>query len=312
MSTLKLIKMHGCENDYLFVDCFTQPPPQDPGTLSRRLSARHTGIGSDGLVLMRPPSVPGADALMEIYNADGSVGAMCGNALRCYVFWLHQTGRATGNVRIQMAERLIEGRILSEAPDRRSAQVSVRIGCPQSLELAAAGMQQSAQATLATQTPSAPSAEEKIPKVIAESVRAIRAEDVRHHGRQVTLHCLSMGNPHAVVFVKQIESIEFLRLGPIIERHPLFTDRTNVEFATVTGSNEARVRVWERGSGETRACGSGACAVAAAGIATGWFSMKDPVKIHMNGGTLQVVAEPDGGLLLEGEAVEVAKVSVAV
>ena len=281
---LSFIKMHGCGNDYVFVDCFSQPPPADPSTLAKRISDRHTSIGSDGLILMLPPASADADAQMRMFNSDGTEGAMCGNALRCFAMWLHQSGNAKfrrgifgETCRIAMQGRTIEAIIQMSDLVHRTAIVSIQMG-PPVLE------------------PAGPTG-----KCVDAS--AVVLSDVLIQGKAARAIRVSFGNPHAVVFVKDLDRLEFTTAGPAIETHPQFPDRTNVEFAQIIDKGRARVRVWERGSGETMACGSGACAVVVAGIAERHFHIDQTVTIEMRGGDLRIM-RTDDGVLLQGPAVE--------
>ena len=286
MCELQFVKMHGCGNDYVFIDCFSQAEPNDPHALAIRVSNRHTSIGADGLVLMLPAI--SADARMRMFNSDGSEGAMCGNALRCFAMWLHQT-MASGQTsfRIQMKDRVVEANIVSSDTANRIADVSGNMGPPVPHDTGSG----------------------KPEIVAAESgaslvVRQIELPEVHVAEGPAVISSVSMGNPHAVLFVPDLEAIQFESNGRAIEHHSLFPDRTNVEFVQPLGSNHARVRVWERGSGETMACGSGACAVAVAGVSAGVFHDNKPVFVDMRGGQLQVTWRDRKDVLLQGPAVE--------
>jgi len=278
VASLPFIKMHGCGNDYVFLDCFLNPVPEDPGFLAKLISDRHRSIGSDGLVLMLPGDLPGAAARMRMFNADGSEGTLCGNALRCMAMWLHQTDRCGTKFQIAMADRLIDVEVLSSNPDRRTATVTVTPGEPSRVNVSASGR--------------------------ASFARPVALTGVNLPPLKVPPVHVAMGNPHTVLFVDSLEAVDFTHLGPLIETHREFPDRTNVEFAEVISPRSARVRVWERGSGETCACGSGACAVGVAGICSGLFSAEELITIMMAGGNLQVCWDSDNRLHLEGPAVE--------
>lgn len=225
---------------------------------------------------MLPDETSGADARMRMFNSDGSEGSMCGNALRCFAMWLFQTRRVGQNCRIAMRDRIVAATILESDEDRRTAVVSVNMGAPVRLTLPTGSV----------------------------DTRMVELPDIRIMDAPVRLTCVSMGNPHAVVFVPDLEQIQFETNGPAIERHREFPDRTNVEFVQPIDGSHARVRVWERGSGETMACGSGACAVAVAGISAGVFRRDLPVVVEMQGGPLEVTWSVDGNVLLRGPAVE--------
>ncbi|MBL8809834.1 MAG: diaminopimelate epimerase [Planctomycetaceae bacterium] len=281
MVPLSFIKMHGCGNDYVFIDCFTQPVPADPGKLSQTVSNRHCSVGSDGLVLMLPPAVADADATMRMFNADGSEGSLCGNALRCFAMWLHQSGRCGTDFCIEMAGRRIRCEVVQSDVADRSAIIRTAFGKPGELA--------PNRATAARLSPFA------IP---------LELPDVSVEGQcGGTLH-VSMGNPHTVFFVESLSEVSFDTLGPRIEHHVKFPHRTNVEFVEVTGENDCRVRVWERGSAETMACGSGACAVAVAGLSAGRFRPGKPISVQMSGGLLTISLDEDWNVSLQGPAAE--------
>ena len=279
-SELSYVRMHGCGNDYVFLDCFHHAIPADPPALARFISDRHRSAGSDGLVLMLPSDVPAAVARMRMFNADGSEGSLCGNALRCMALWLQQTGKAAGSFQIVMANRLIAVQIIGSEPALRRGMVRIGVGRPEVLR-AAVGVQ--------------------------ACVRPIELPDVNVPGLIGQPLHVSLGNPHTVFFVKSLANLPFEQLGPRIERHSAFPNRTNVEFvqlSDVVSANMAKVRVWERGSGETQACGSGACAVAVAAVSVGYLRDTDAVQVQMAGGLLRVLLGADLQLELEGPAEE--------
>jgi diaminopimelate epimerase len=275
--------MHGCGNDYVFLDCFSNPTPEDPAALAVSVSDRNRGVGGDGLVLMLPSESTCAVARMRMFNADGSEGSLCGNALRCMAMWLYQAGIASSEFCISMGDRLIPARILESSLPQRVSRVRIEIGPPV--------MQR--------------------PSVTGRSM-FVRHVDLHHLCLPELLApplFVSMGNPHTILFVKSLEAFDFCTLGPAIECHPEFANRTNVEFVEVQKtdgdvSSSAKVRVWERGSGETMACGSGACAVAVAGIASGLLEEGSPVRIVMRGGDLIVDWDESNTVFLEGPAEE--------
>lgn len=278
MADIPFIKMHGCGNDYVFLDCFGNPVPKNPGRVAEVLSDRHRSIGSDGLVLMLPGDVPGAVARMRMFNADGSESGLCGNALRCMGMWLHQTGLTGTEFRIAMADRVIDVRIRDSDHERHRAIVTVTLGQPAPVNHSLSGRLSFVQPVTLTGL--------TLPELTSPAVH------------------VSMGNPHTVLFVDSLETVDFARLGPLIESHPEFPHRTNVEFAEVRDPASARVRVWERGSGETQACGSGACAVVVAGTCGGLFSDTSLISIAMAGGELRVLWDSAILVHLEGPAEE--------
>lgn len=282
MNHLPFIKMHGCGNDYVFVDAMDWSTMEsgtfDFAAVARQVSDRHRSIGGDGLVAMLASDSSDADARMRMFNADGSEGALCGNALRCMAMWLHQSGRCGPRCRIAMHDRIIDAEVLSSEPDRNRANVRCVIGTPIVVAPAAPGLQQ--------------------------YLRHITLPDVFLQGPPLQLVAVLMGNSHAIIQVDDLKAVPFDTVGPQVERHPEFPDRTNVEFVQVTGASSAIVRVWERGSGETQACGSGACATAVMGLATGLFRANAPVQIRMTGGDLIVRLSADHVVSLEGPAEE--------
>lgn len=274
--------MHGCGNDYVFVDGMVWTVAQTQAfnfaTVARCVSDRHRSIGGDGLVIMLPSDRTDADARMRMFNADGSEGTLCGNALRCMAMWLHQSGRCGIHSRIAMHDRVIAAEVVSSEHDHKRAIVRVEIGTPVVLSPSAIGLQQ--------------------------FVRHSVLHDIFMDGQPLRIVEVSMGNPHAIVLVEEVNSLAIDNIGPQIERHPAFPDRTNVEFVQITEVDRALMRVWERGSGETQACGSGACAAAVMGWATGRFQTSVPVEVGMNGGDLMISLHLDHVISLEGSAEE--------
>ena len=281
MIVLPFIKMHGCGNDYVFVDGLAWTAGEfqhvDFSEVARHISDRHRGVGSDGLVLMLPADGI-ADAWMKMFNADGSEGALCGNALRCMAMWLHQSGHCGATCRIEIRDRMIDAEVLSSDPATRTATVRIDIGKPVVVSPDAGGL--------------------------TKYVRPVELTDVSMNGQPLQLWNVSMGNPHAIILADDVESLDLSKIGPQVECHPKFPDRTNVEFVQITGRNGAIVRVWERGSGETQACGSGACASAVMGWACNIFAPGQPVQIHMPGGDLIVRMTADDLISVEGPAEE--------
>ncbi len=271
---MRFTKMQGIGNDYIYVDCFRQPPPRDPGALSRAVSDRHFGVGSDGLILICPSTK--ADARMVMFNADGSEGEMCGNGLRCVAKYVYDHGLArkpeltieTGRGVLTLELQIQEGKV---------QQARVDMGEP-ILEAA----------RIPTTLPGDPPVD--VPLEVSDA--ALRVT------------CVSMGNPHCVAFVDTLTDALVHGVGPRVETHEVFPRKTNVEFAQVHGPEEVTMRVWERGSGETMACGTGACAVAVAGVLTG--RTKRRITVHLKGGDLQLYwSESNNHVYKTGPAVEV-------
>ena len=272
---MRFTKMHGAGNDYIYVDCFSQPIPQDAPALAEKISDRHFGVGGDGLILICPSDH--ADAEMRMYNADGSPAEMCGNGIRCVAKYLFDRGIAPRN------ELVIEsgGRSLKLDLETRGGvaeRVRVDMGEP---EL----------------TPAS------IPTTLGSDVEAIN-EKLDIDGEVCEVTCVSMGNPHCVLFVNQATDEWVHGMGPRIEVDPHFPNRTNVEFVEVRSRSEVRQRTWERGSGETMACGTGAAAVCVAGVLTGRTERE--IAVHLLGGILELVwSEESNRIFMTGPAVEV-------
>jgi diaminopimelate epimerase len=271
---MRFTKMHGAGNDYIYVDCFTNPLPRDPAGLSRAVSDRHFGVGSDGLILICPSDK--ADARMRMFNADGSEAEMCGNGIRCVAKYVYdhglvrkptlsvETGRGVLTLDLEVAGGTVR-------------QVRVDMGEP-ILEAV----------RIPTELAGNPPVDADLP-----------VEDIR-----LKVTCVSMGNPHCISFVDAVTDALVLGLGPKIEKLPVFPRRTNVELVKVNRPDDVTVRVWERGSGETLACGTGACAVAVAGVLTGRTQRR--IVAHLPGGDLQLHwSETNNRVFMTGPAVEV-------
>jgi diaminopimelate epimerase len=269
---MRFLKMHGCGNDYIYLDCFRQPPPRDPAGLSRTISDRHFGVGGDGLILICPSER--ADARMRIFNADGSEAEMCGNGIRCVAKYVYDHGIARKpQLTIETGRGILTLDV--EGSGGKVRQVRVDMGEP----------------ILQAQ---------RIPTILPGDPPI----DVPLPGLDLRVTCVSMGNPHCVAFVPTLSDDLVLGAGPKIERHPAFPRRVNAEFVRVNGPADVTVRVWERGSGETLACGTGACAVCVAGVLTG--RMERRLLAHLPGGDLQLEwSEADNHVYLTGPAVEV-------
>ena len=252
---MKFTKMQGLGNDYVYVNCFEEKV-ENPSEVAIRVSDRHFGIGSDGLILIKPSSV--ADFEMEMYNADGSRGEMCGNGIRCVAKYVYDYG-LTDKTGISV-ETLGGIKYLELTVEEGKVKlVKVDMGRP---ELSPA----------------------RIP-VVARGDAAID-EPIKVGDATYRMTCVSMGNPHAVVFVDDVDGLPIEKIGPLFENHPLFPDRINTEFVKVVDENTVQMRVWERGSAETLACGTGACAVAVACSLNGLTG--DEVTVKLLGGDLQV------------------------
>ena len=252
---MKFTKMQGLGNDYVYVNCMEQMV-EDAAETARRVSDRHFGIGSDGLILICPSDK--ADFEMRMYNADGSRGEMCGNGIRCVGKYVYDYGLTD---KTSLSVETLGGikHLFLEVEDGKVSLVKVDMG-PAILE------------------------PEKIP-VTAEGSRVVD-EPLQVDGKTFRMTCVSMGNPHAVIYVDDVQGMDLEKTGPSFENHERFPNRINTEFAHVLDRNTVEMRVWERGSGETWACGTGACAVAVASILNGYT--EDQVTVRLLGGDLKI------------------------
>jgi diaminopimelate epimerase len=264
--------MHGIGNDYVYIDCFAQAV-QDPTNLARRISPRRTGIGADGLILICPSQA--ADVRMEMYNADGSRGEMCGNGIRCVAKYAYEHGLARREALRIETDAGIKALHL-QTREGRVAAVTVDMGEP------------------VLDGPCIP---------VAAEGRVVNAP-LHVAGETYRITCVSMGNPHCVVFVPRVDAVSLPEVGPRFEHHPFFPRRVNTEFVEVLARNELRMRVWERGSGETAACGTGACAVLVAAVLNDRAERR--ALIHLAGGDLELEWRvTDNHVLMTGPAEEV-------
>jgi diaminopimelate epimerase len=273
---MRFTKMHGIGNDYVYVDCVRNKPPADPAALARAVSDRHFGVGSDGLILICPSER--ADARMRMFNADGSESEMCGNGLRCVAKFVHDHGIATKpRLAIETGRGVLT--VDLEVKDGKAERVRVNMGEP-ILEAA------------------------KIPTTLPGNppVNAPLRRNDDPFPWEVT--CVSMGNPHAVIYSPDVAKVALESVGPLLENAPEFPRRTNVHFVKVHSPAEVTMRTWERGSGITLACGTGACAVCVAGVLTGRTGRK--LLAHLPGGDLELEwSEADNCVYMTGPATEV-------
>jgi diaminopimelate epimerase len=272
MARLPFTKMHGIGNDYVYVDAFTHHVA-DPAAVARLVSPRRTGIGGDGLILIAPSTT--ADCRMEMYNADGSRGEMCGNGIRCVAKYAYDHGLTRANpMRIETDAGIKT--LTLEVRNARVEHATVDMGPP------------------ILDGPRIP---------VAAEGRVIDAPlEVAGATYQVT--CVSMGNPHCVLFVDDVATLKLEEIGPRFEHHSFFPRRVNTEFVRVNNARELTMRVWERGSGETAACGTGACAVLVAAVLTD-RSERDAT-VHLPGGDLRIEwRASDDHVYMTGSATEV-------
>jgi diaminopimelate epimerase len=271
---MRFTKMHGIGNDYVYVSTFDQPAPADPSRLAIAVSDRHYGIGADGMILIMPSER--ADARMRMFNADGSEGEMCGNGVRCVAKYIRDHGLvASDRVTIETGRGILA--LDLEMAGDEVHRVRVNMGTP------------------ILDPAEIPTTLEGRPPVDAP---------LQVDGRALAVTAVSMGNPHAVIYVDDAAEFPLEELGPMIEHDLAFPRRVNVHVVEVYGPDEVRMRTWERGSGITMACGTGACAVCVAGVLTGRSARR--VLAHLPGGDLELEWLDDGApVFMTGPATEV-------
>ena len=284
---MRFTKMHGLGNDYIYVNCFTETV-NDPESLAVQLSDRHTGIGGDGLILICPSD--SADVRMRMFNVDGSEAEMCGNGIRCLAKYVcdYDLARVGGGF-AAAGGKSYEKSLNIETP-RGILTVGLQLGGDGKVSMVCVNMGE--------------------PILAAEDIPvSLKGDKIVNHpieidGTELEMTCVSMGNPHAVFFCKDTNAIYLEKIGPLIENHPIFPQRTNAHFVTVHSANEFTMRTWERGSGITMACGTGACASLIAGVLGGWTDRN--ALGHLPGGDLELVwSEADNCVYMAGPAVEV-------
>lgn len=274
MAKLKFTKMHGTGNDYVYVDLFEQTVENMP-ELSIQISDRHFGIGSDGLIGIAPSET--ADCRMIMFNADGSEGAMCGNGIRCVAKYVYEHGIVPKNqITVETKSGIKHLDLTIE--DGLVTYVTVNMG----------------QAILAPA---------EIP-VNADGDDFI-ARPLTAGGKDYVVTCVSMGNPHCVVFTEGIDELDLEKIGPFFEQHELFPDRINTEFVEVIDRKTIKMRVWERGSGETISCGTGTCAATVASVLNGHCDRDTEIEVRVRGGALYDTYLKNGEVLMKGPATEV-------
>ena len=267
MNRLLFTKMEGAGNDFVVVDAM-HTAFELPASTIRELADRHTGIGFDQLLVIEPPRSPDTDFHYRIFNADGGEVSQCGNGARCFVRYVHDKGLSNKqSIRVETASGIIEPRLEADG------EITVDMAKPLFEPV-------------------------KIPMLVP---RRAPYYTITVNEAQVEIGALSMGNPHAVQVVSDIEAAPVTSQGPMIENHALFPERANAGYMQITDRNNIRVRVWERGVGETLACGSGACAAVVIGIR--WGLIDSPVRVHTRGGELQIAWQgEEGNVLMTGPA----------
>ena len=274
MAKIKFTKMHGIGNDYIYINCFEQKI-ENPNELAIKMSPRRFSVGADGVILICPSNV--ADVKMRMFNLDGSEGKMCGNGIRCVGKYIYDNNIVHKSV---VTVETLSGIKTLEITDKcgKAETITVDMGTP---EL----------------TPS------KIPAV-AEG-NAIINQPITVADSQYRITAVSMGNPHAVVFCDEIDSLNLEKIGPDFEHHAMFPEQVNTEFIRVINKNTLQMRVWERGSGETLACGTGACASVVAAVKNGYCKQKEEITVHLAGGDLFITYAADGRVFMRGGAEKV-------
>ena len=270
---MKFTKMHGAGNDYIYIDCFTENV-ENPEELSKMLSDRHFGVGADGIVLIKPSPV--ADCFMDIYNADGSRAKMCGNAIRCVAKYIYDNKKKKQVIKIDT----LSGIKLVEVYIENGFVVGGKVNMGKPIFNG-----------------------RQIPTRYGDSIVKNKIINIENNDYEIT--CVSMGNPHCIVFHKNIHKLNLEKIGPLFENHEMFPERINTEFVEIIDEKTLKMRVWERGSGETLACGTGACAVAVASVVNGFCEKDNDIKIHTKGGDLIVKWHKNDNVYLSGNAVKV-------
>ena len=286
---MRFTKMHGIGNDYVYVDCFSQPFPSDPVELVQRMSDRHFGIGGDGVIFICPSDA--ADARMRMFNADGSESEMCGNGIRCVAKYVYDHALAKSeHLKIETGAGILS--LDLETDGGKVSRVRVDMGLP---------ILEPAKIPVALPGFSA----DKVVDVPLEEYVKLDAADgwVEACGLDPRMTCVSMGNPHAVLYCRDTALVPLERIGPVLETLDIFPRRINVHFVSVHGGGEVTMRTWERGTGITLACGTGASAVCVAGSLSGRTDRQ--ILAHLPGGDLELEWALDGHVYMTGPASEV-------
>lgn len=271
---MKFTKMHGIGNDYVYVNCFEETV-ENLEKVSEFISDRHFGIGSDGLVLIMPSDK--ADFRMRMFNADGSEGMMCGNATRCigkYVYDNRMTDKTEITLETKSGIKLLKLFVKDGLVDTVEVDMGEAIIKPSEIPMKTNG-------------------------------DSFINKPIEVDGKNYNVTAVSMGNPHCVLFTSGIDSLELEKIGPSFENHPLFPERVNTEFCEIIDDHTLKMRVWERGSGETWACGTGACATAVASVLCGHCKRGEEITLMLRGGNLAITYREDGHVMMRGSATKV-------
>jgi diaminopimelate epimerase len=281
------IKMHGIGNDFIMMDFYSRQLPKqiDFGEVAKKLCDRHFGIGADGLILILPSER--YDLRMRIFNFDGSEAQMCGNGIRCFAKFVYENNMIN---KIKFSVETLAGKIVPELifsyDDKDTIEgVKVDMGNPNLTK-------------------------KEIPMIGNPDRQVVNETISFEKGKYFKVTCVSMGNPHCVIFVEDVDVFSVTEIGPVIEKHHLFPEKTNVEFVQVINEHEINFRVWERGVGETMACGTGASAAVVAGVLN--KRIKKNAIVHLKGGDLKIEWSEDGHIYMTGSAESVFKGSVQI
>lgn len=289
---MKFTKMHGCANDYVYVNCFEETV-SDMGQFAIEVSDRHTGIGSDGAIFICPTDE--ADCEMKMYNADGTYSEMCGNGIRCVAKYVYDNGIVDKTDMKILSGGQIKSIHIEVGPEKINSMTGVSFSKRED------GLAVSRVRVDMGEPILKP---DKIPVIIKEDVDKCVDHDIYVNDANYKMTCVSMGNPHCVVFVDHLSKFPIEEIGPKFENHVCFPNRINTEFVRIDDRKNVHMRVWERGAGETWACGTGACAVAVACILNGFTD--NHVTVHLLGGDLDIVWDKnDNHVYMTGEAVTV-------
>lgn len=268
---MKFTKMHGIGNDYIYFNCFEESI-KNPNELSIKLSNRHFGVGGDGIVLIMPSDK--ADFKMRMFNADGSEGKMCGNATRCIGKYVYER-KLTDKIELTLETLAGIKHLKLDVKNNKVVNIDVDMG----------------KAILKS---------EEIP-VLTNKDKVVN-ENINIEDKDFKITCVSIGNPHCIVFMDTLDGLKIDDIGAKFENHSLFPEGINTEFIEVIDKNTLRMRVWERGSGETFACGTGACASVVAAVLNGYCNLDEEISVKLLGGTLKIKYTSDGTVFMSGPA----------